>query len=273
MTETASAPDQRPRGVPAIGVHSIEATYVDGRARLPVLAGVSFSVADGEFVAVIGPSGSGKSTLLDAIAGLMEPDRGEIMLNGTSGPARSRLGRSSYMRQRDLLLPWRNVVDNAALALEISGVSKTRARALVRARLNEFGLDGFELSYPAQLSGGMRQRVAFLRTILAGQPLVLLDEPFGGLDALTRAAMQDWSLTRFAVDQRTVLLVTHDIEEAVYLADRVVVLSGRPAKVVHIESIELPRPRYRGLVATSAFVGHKATILRELGLLLERATA
>jgi ABC-type nitrate/sulfonate/bicarbonate transport system ATPase subunit len=173
------------------------------------------------------------------------------------------------MRQRDLLLPWRTALDNAALALEVAGMPRRRARAVVRSRIPEFGLEDFAGAYPAQLSGGMRQRVAFLRTVLAGPPLLLLDEPFGALDAMTRSAMQDWLLALLSHERRTLLLVTHDVEEAVFLADRVVVLSTRPARVVHVESVRLPRPRRRSIVTAAEFVAHKATVLEALGLIGE----
>src|SRR5215217_2936628 len=198
---TLAGDDPSPTGAdaqPILEVRDLAATYENRGMVVPVLADVSLSLAAGELVAVIGPSGSGKSTLLDVIAGLIEPDRGEVRLDGERLPAAGRLGRTAYMRQRDLLLPWRTVVANAALALEVGGVPKREARARARARLPEFGIDGFEEAYPAELSGGMRQRVAFLRTLLAGRPLVLLDEPFGALDALTRASMQDWLLDRLA---------------------------------------------------------------------------
>ena len=188
-----------PAGV-ALDVRDLRASYRDGGMLVPVLAGVSVSVAPGEFVAVVGPSGSGKSTLLNAIAGLIEPDAGEIAIAGRTRTAEERLGRTAYMHQRDLLMPWRTVVQNAALALEASGIARRSARAAARARLDEFGLAGFGDVYPAQLSGGMRQRVAFLRTVLAGRPLLLLDEPFGALDALTRAGMQVWLAERLAAE-------------------------------------------------------------------------
>ncbi|MEA2515076.1 MAG: NitT/TauT family transport system ATP-binding protein [Thermomicrobiales bacterium] len=253
-------------------LREIAATYIEGREVLPVLDGVSFTVGEGEFVALIGPSGSGKSTLLDIVAGLIAPDVGEVLLAGQPLPTPERLGRTAYMRQRDLLLPWRTALDNAALALEVAGMPRRRARAIARTRLSEFGLEGFADAYPAQLSGGMRQRVAFLRTVLAGPPLLLLDEPFGALDALTRAAMQDWLLGLLTRERRTVLLVTHDVEEAVFLADRVVVLSPRPAHVVHIEPVRVPRPRRRSIVTAPDFVAHKAAVLRALGLLDEAGT-
>lgn len=252
---------------PRLAVRHVTTTYQEGGATLTALDDLSLAVADGEFVALIGPSGSGKSTLLDIIAGLIEPDAGEVALDGETLPAAARLGRSAYMRQRDLLLPWRTALDNAALALEVAGMPRRQAREVVRARLPEFGLDGFENAYPAQLSGGMRQRVAFLRTMLAGRPLLLLDEPFGALDALTRAEMQTWLLTLWERERRAVLLVTHDVEEAIFLADRVLTLTARPGRVAHEELIALPRPRRRAAVTAPAFIEAKATILATLGLL------
>jgi ABC-type nitrate/sulfonate/bicarbonate transport system ATPase subunit len=250
-------------------VRGITASYREGSATLLALDGVSLTVGEGEFVALIGPSGSGKSTLLDIVAGLIEPDVGEVRLGGLMLPVAARLGRSAYMRQRDLLLPWRTAIGNAALALEAAGVPRRRAVAAARERLAEFGLAGFGDAYPAQLSGGMRQRVAFLRTMLADRPLLLLDEPFGALDALTRAEMQAWLLDRWERDRRSVLLVTHDVEEAILLGDRVVVLSPAPGTVRHVEPIPLPRPRRRSVVTEPAFVRHKAAVLAALGLLAE----
>jgi ABC-type nitrate/sulfonate/bicarbonate transport system ATPase subunit len=252
---------------PALEVREVYASYVEGRRVLPVLAGVSLAVHQSEFVAVVGPSGSGKSTLLDIIAGLVTPDSGEIRIDGQPATAADRLGCAAYMRQRDLLLPWRTALDNAALALEVAGVPRRRARAMALARFPEFGLDGFAHAYPAQLSGGMRQRVAFLRTVLSGRSLLLLDEPFAALDALTRVSMHDWLGKLLQREQRTVLLVTHDVEEAIFLADRVVVFTPRPARIAHIEHIEVPRPRARSILADARFVAHKAAILATVGLL------
>jgi ABC-type nitrate/sulfonate/bicarbonate transport system ATPase subunit len=257
----------RPLATPALEVREVYASYVEGRRVLPVLAGVSLAVHQGEFVAVVGPSGSGKSTLLDIIAGLVSPDSGEIHIDGQPATAADRLGCAAYMRQRDLLLPWRTALDNAALALEVAGVPRRRARAMALARFPEFGLDGFAHAYPAQLSGGMRQRVAFLRTVLSGRSLLLLDEPFAALDALTRVSMHDWLGKLLQREQRTVLLVTHDVEEAIFLADRVVVFTPRPARIAHIEHIEVPRPRARSILADARFVAHKAAILATVGLL------
>ncbi len=252
---------------PALEVRHVTATYVEHGQRLVALADLSFAVAAGEFVALIGPSGSGKSTLLDIVAGLISPDQGVVLLDGQPTLARERLGRSAYMHQKDLLLPWRTALTNSSLALEAAGMPRHSARQRAADRFPEFGLDGFQDAYPAQLSGGMRQRVSFLRTVLPDKPLLLLDEPFGALDALTRAEMQLWLLGLWERERQSVLLVSHDAEEAVLLADRVIVLSPRPGRVAHVEPVTLPRPRRRSLVMTAAFVAHKAAILAAVGLL------
>ena len=198
------------------------------------LDGVSLTAAAPEVVAVAGPSGCGKSTLLELVCGLTTPDAGTI----TSDAA-------ALMPQRDGLLPWLTALDNAALALRVGGASKTAARAAAHEHFVAFGLEGFEHARPSELSGGMRQRVAFLRTLLAGRPVVCLDEPFGALDALTRLTLQRWLADALEREPRTVLLVTHDVEEAVVLADRIVLLSPRPGRVVATLEVPLERPRHR----------------------------
>lgn len=253
--------------LPALEVRHVTATYVEHGQRLVALEDLSFSVGQGEFVSILGPSGSGKSTLLDIVAGLIAPDQGEVMLDGQPTQAQDRLGRSAYMHQKDLLLPWRTALANSALALEVAGLPRQVARQLAADRFPEFGLEGFQHAYPAQLSGGMRQRVAFLRTVLPEKPLLLLDEPFGALDALTRAEMQLWLLELWERERQSVVLVSHDADEAVLLADRVIVLSARPGRVAHVEPITLSRPRRRGQVTTPDFVAHKAAILTAVGLL------
>lgn len=205
-----------------------------GAAPVTALAGVSLRAGPGEIVAVVGPSGCGKTTLLELVCGLTEPDAGSV----EAAPA-------ALMAQRDLLLPWRSAVDNAALALRVAGIPREQARAQASALLHDFGLDGFGHARPYELSGGMRQRVAFARTLLSGRTLLCLDEPFAALDALTRQEMQDWLAGALAVAPRTVVLVTHDVEEAIVLADRVVVLSPRPARVVATLEVDVPRPRRR----------------------------
>ena len=201
---------------------------------MPALEDLSLRAASGEVVAVVGPSGCGKTTLLELICGLQEPDAGTV----ASAPA-------VLMPQRDLLLPWLSALDNAALPLRIAGAPRSEARARARELFAPFGLEGFESTPPRELSGGMRQRVAFLRTLLAGKPVLALDEPFASLDALTRAELQAWLAGALAREPRTVVLVTHDVEEAVMLADRVIVLSPRPGRAVSSLEVSLPRPRKR----------------------------
>jgi NitT/TauT family transport system ATP-binding protein len=195
---------------------------------------VDLRVQAGEVVAVVGPSGCGKSTLLELVCGLETPDAGTV----DAPPA-------ALMPQRDALLPWLSALDNAALARRVAGESRTAARAAAHEHFAAFGLEGFERTRPAALSGGMRQRVAFLRTLLAGRPLLCLDEPFASLDALTRAQAQTWLGQALEREPRTVLLVTHDVEEAVLLADRIVLLSPRPGRVVAELDVPLPRRRSR----------------------------
>jgi NitT/TauT family transport system ATP-binding protein len=189
---------------------------------------------------VVGPSGCGKSTLLELIAGLQEPSAGEIEVGGASD-ATARLRRCAFMPQRSLLLPWLSAIDNAALALRNRGLRRGAARRQAGRLFERFGLAGFERARPAELSGGMRQRVAFLRTLVAGKPVAALDEPFASLDAITRAEMQQWLAGALEADPRTVVLVTHDVEEALYLCDRVAVLSARPARI--LEQLSAPAPR------------------------------
>jgi NitT/TauT family transport system ATP-binding protein len=210
------------------------------KAYGPVAAldGVDLRAAPGEVVAVVGPSGCGKSTLLELVCGLSAADAGTV----SSPPA-------ALMPQRDALLPWLSALDNAALALRVAGDSRAAARARAHEHVAAFGLEGFEGARPSELSGGMRQRVAFLRTLLAGRPVLCLDEPFAALDALTRGQAQGWLGDALAREPRTVLLVTHDAEEAVLLADRVAVMSARPGRVVELIDVALPRPRARADVA------------------------
>jgi ABC-type nitrate/sulfonate/bicarbonate transport system ATPase subunit len=219
---------------------------------LMALDDVDLALRAGELTAVVGPSGCGKSTLLELMAGLQEPDEGVV----------ERRAACAYMPQRDLLLPWRDALGNAALALECQGVARAEARRRAVPLFERFGLAEFEGVRPAGLSGGMRQRVAFLRTLLQGRPVLLLDEPFGALDAITRADLREWLAAALADDPRTVLLVTHDVEEAVFLADRIVVLSPRPGRVVADFEVDLPRPRS---VTAPEFTELKARALEALG--------
>jgi ABC-type nitrate/sulfonate/bicarbonate transport system ATPase subunit len=223
---------------------------------------VDLRVGRGELVALVGPSGCGKSTLLATIAGLVQPDEGQILLDGEV--VANRLGRTALMPQRDALLPWRTVVDNAILGLVVAGRDTRQTRERARALLPRFGLEGFGDRYPAALSGGMRQRAAFLRTVLSERDVLLLDEPFGALDALTRRSMQEWLLDLWDELSRTILLVTHDVEEALLLADRVAVMTARPGRIKLVEQVRLPRPRHADMVADPQFVAQKATLLAAL---------
>ncbi|HET6831302.1 MAG TPA: ABC transporter ATP-binding protein [Solirubrobacterales bacterium] len=211
----------------------------DGPVR--ALDAVEMAVGPAEFVSIIGPSGCGKTTLLDLLAGLDRPSAGRILLDGR--PAESLLGEIGYMPQADLLMPWRTVLDNTALGLELNGVARREARERALGELPRFGLAGFERAWPSQISGGMRRRAALLRTFLAGREVTLLDEPFGGLDALTRQDLQQWLLRVWQEDCKTIVFVTHDVEEALLLSDRVYVMSGRPGRVELCVDVELERPR------------------------------
>ena len=223
---------RRSAGEDAVSLDAVSFAYpAAGRGgAVQALEQVSLRAAPGELLAVVGPSGCGKSTLLELICGLQAPDAGRV----ACAPA-------VLMPQRDLLLPWLSAVDNAALALRIARLSRAEARQRADALFAELGLDGFQHARPHELSGGMRQRVAFARTLLSGKPLLCLDEPFGALDAITRGEMQEWLAGTLAREPRTVVLVTHDVEEAVLLADRVVVLSPRPGRVLAQFEVELPR--------------------------------
>jgi ABC-type nitrate/sulfonate/bicarbonate transport system ATPase subunit len=247
---------------PKVRLESIYKSFqLNGHAEL-VLGGIDLTADEGEFVSIIGPSGCGKSTLLNIIAGLEQPDRGVVSLQGI--PNNHRLGRIGYMQQKDLLLPWRSVLDNTILGLELHGIPRRQARQRALELTETFGLKGFENQYPFALSGGMRQRAAFLRTMLLGQELVLLDEPFGALDALTRAQMQEWLLDLWGSLGKTIILITHDVDEAILLSDRVYVLTARPGRVIMVLDIDLPRPREYRMITDPAFVNLKSRLLAPL---------
>jgi ABC-type nitrate/sulfonate/bicarbonate transport system ATPase subunit len=239
-------------------VQSVFKSYRSAGGTLAVLSDITLSVGAGEFVTLVGPSGCGKSTLLSLIAGLEEPSSGSIALNGKVNT--HRLGQVGYMPQRDLLLPWRSALDNAIAGLEIQGISRKAARARARSIFDDFGLSGFARSYPFELSGGMRQRVAFARTVLAGGNLLLLDEPFGALDALTRSALQRWLLGIWQQLGMACLFVTHDIDEALLLADRVYALSPRPGRVRIERRVPLNRPRSPGMLLQPELLAVKSEL-------------
>ncbi len=211
-----------------------------------VLDRVSFEVGAGEIVALVGPSGSGKSTLLSLLTGALQPDDGEILFGGSPVPARGRP--FSYMPQRDVLLPWRRIVDNAGIGLEVAGAPRREARERVAGLLGAFGLAGTERLYPRQLSGGMRQRVSFLRAVVQDRPVLLLDEPFGALDAITRDELQRWLLEIWQANGWSILFITHDIREAVRLADRVLVLPSAAGPLAGEVGVDRRIPRIDGFV-------------------------
>jgi NitT/TauT family transport system ATP-binding protein len=234
-SQLIEAPEKEPRPVPApdgVAVEGVVRTFHTRRGRVAALDGMTLHARPGEVVAVVGPSGCGKTTLLELICGLQRPDAGTVSTPG-----------AALMPQRDLLLPWASALDNASLALRARGVPREDARRQAAPWLERFGLAGFEHSRPAELSGGMRQRISFLRTLLAGKPVLALDEPFASLDAITRYEMHGWLTQVLAREPRTVVLVTHDVEEAVVLGDRVIVMSARPGHAVAELEVKLPRPR------------------------------
>ena len=249
---------------PRIELRHVSKTFSGIEHAVPALKDISFKVIPGEFVTIIGASGSGKSTLFNLCVGLLEPDEGEIIIDGER--PENRTGMVGYMPQRDLLLPWRSVLDNVLIPLEIQGIPQRESRQRALEMLPHFGLETFENEYPSALSGGMRQRAALLRTWLMGRSTLLLDEPFGALDALTRKELQNWLLRVWQEFGRTVMFITHDVEEAVYLADRVLVLSARPGEIKRELKIDLPRPRRQGMIAEPEFGELVRELLAELGV-------
>ena len=223
---------------------------------------IGFSVNAGEFVALVGPSGCGKSTLLNVTAGLMPPTGGDILIDGVA--VEDRRPYFGYMFQSDLLMPWADIRKNVALGLEILGTPRREARDRAMEILREFELDQFADKYPIQLSGGMRQRVAFMRTLLCNRSVLLLDEPFGALDALTRSVMQEWLLGVWERTKPTIILITHDVEEAIFLADRVLMMTARPGRIGKEVSVDLGRPRDHSVLTTPEFNVIKEEILEEL---------
>jgi ABC-type nitrate/sulfonate/bicarbonate transport system ATPase subunit len=250
LATAIAAPSPRDESGGGISIRDLGHSY----GALETIERLDLELAPHEVLGLVGPSGCGKSTLLELIAGLRGPSRGTIEVDGESDAA-ARLAHCAFMPQRDLLLPWFAAIDNAALALRNRGIGRAAARRQAGQLFERFGLAGFERSRPAELSGGMRQRVAFLRTLIAGKPVLALDEPFASLDAITRGEMQGWLAAALKADPRTVVLVTHDIEEALYLCDEVVVLSSRPARIVTKLSAPTPRAAERDEAVTDpAFV-------------------
>ncbi|MFN2341501.1 MAG: ABC transporter ATP-binding protein [Halanaerobium sp.] len=240
----------------------IENIYYDYREKetvYPVLSEINLSVAEGDFICIIGPSGCGKTTLFNILVGLDKPDRGKIKLKGEDITCTR--GHLAYMPQKDLLFPWRTIIENLLLGVEINKGDLKAARKEAEDLIPLFGLEGFADNYPDQLSGGMKQRAALLRTVLTHHDILALDEPFGALDALTRSKMQDWILSIKAELNKTILFITHDIEEAITLADRIIVLNGSPSTIVKELKVELPYPRQK---TDRKFIEYKDELLKRL---------
>ena len=243
---------------PRVAVNDLNQSF----GELEVLRGLSLHANKGEFVTILGPSGSGKSTFFSVLTGATTPTSGDILVDGS--PLSDSGDHLAFMPQKDALFPWRRVLDNLTLGLEVQGVKRAQARERVRPLVPVFGLEGFEDAYPFELSGGMRQRAALLRTVVQERDVLLLDEPFGALDALTRTQMQAWLEKMWEEFRWTVLLITHDVREAVFLSDRIYVFSQRPATVVAEIDVPLPRPRTIDMVADPVFSGIEATLLKIL---------
>jgi ABC-type nitrate/sulfonate/bicarbonate transport system ATPase subunit len=243
-----------------LAVSELSVTFpLEDGPRVNAIEHVDFSLRENEFVSIIGPSGCGKSTLFNVIAGLLVPDSGSVYLDG--GDIVGQPGNVAYMMQRDLLLPWRTILENVIIGPELAGKPLPQSRNAAQTLLRRFGLDGFENAYPSALSGGMRQRAALLRTILCERSVILLDEPFGALDALTRGSMSEWLLGIQREFQRTMILITHDPDDAVYLSDRVYVSTPRPMRIAGVVEVKLPRNRDRDVTLTPEFLAHKKQIL------------
>lgn len=244
-------------------IEGVGVSFTTNEGMFEALAPVDLDIACGRFISLIGPSGCGKSTLFNVIAGLMMPTKGRVVIDGEDSTGM--IGHVGYMLQKDLLLPWRTVLDNVILGMEIRGVPLRVAREKARVYLQRYGLGGFEERYPSALSGGMRQRAALLRTLLLDSELVLLDEPFGALDAQTKGQMQEWLLQIWADFGKTVVFVTHDVEEAIYLSDEICIMGTRPGRIIERLDVPLPRPRPRSLVTTPEFTALKDHCLKQLG--------
>ena len=225
----------------------------------PVLQDISIELNQGELVCLLGVSGGGKTTLFNVISGLLQPDRGQVLLDGKDITGKP--GQISYMLQKDLLLPYRTIEDNVALPLLLKGTKKEEARNQVRPMFAQFGLEGTQKKYPAQLSGGMRQRAALLRTYMFSQEVALLDEPFSALDTLTKSAIHRWYLDVMEKIRLSTLFITHDIDEAILLSDRIYLLSGQPGRITAEIVIREPKPRDPEFNLTPEFLEYKRKIL------------
>ena len=227
-----------------------------------ILKNINLTVNDGELVCLLGVSGGGKTTLFNIIAGLLKPQQGRVLIDGEDITGQT--GRVSYMLQKDMLLPYRTVEDNIALPLLIKGMNKKEARKIVRGNTERFGIAGREKKYPAQLSGGMRQRAALLRTYLFSADVALLDEPFSALDTITKSAMHRWYLDVMENIKMSTVFITHDVDEAILLSDRILLLGGRPATLTDEIVIDEPKPRSSDFVLTDRFLQYKRRIISKI---------
>src|SRR6201988_381894 len=238
-----------------LSLDQVGMTFKTPHGAFLALAPVSLAIAPGRFVSLIGPSGCGKSTIFNIVAGLLAPTEGRVLIDGED--ATGTIGRVGYMLQKDLLLPWRTVLDNVILGMEIQGKPLKEARERALPLLRRYGLSGFEYLYPNSLSGGMRQRAALLRTLLFDTDVILLDEPFGALDAQTKLQMQEWLMQLWSDFQKTVVFVTHDVDEGIYLSDEIHVMGTRPGRILESIPVTLARPRIRTSALTPEFLGLK----------------
>ena len=245
-----------------LNLDQVGMTFATPAGPFQALAPLTLSIPPGRFVSLIGPSGCGKSTVFNIVAGLLRPTAGRVFIDGDD--ATGTIGRVGYMLQKDLLLPWRTVVDNVILGMEIQGVPLRQARQRALPLLRRYGLGGFEHVHPNALSGGMRQRAALLRTLLFDADVMLLDEPFGALDAQTKLHMQEWLLALWSDFGKTVVFVTHDVEEAIYLSDEIYVMATRPGRLVETIPVPIARPRQRRVSLTREFIDIKERCMQLL---------
>tara|TARA_A100001037_G_scaffold291213_1_gene305012 strand:+ start:23480 stop:24241 length:762 start_codon:yes stop_codon:yes gene_type:complete len=249
-----------------VSLHNISKSFKQkDNSTLNVFSEINLTVNNGQSISLIGPSGCGKSTLLNIIAGIEVQDKGDIYIDKSLEA--NRLGVCGYLQQKDLLLPWRNILDNVILGSELKGENKKESLYKAKKYLDRFGLKGFEYEYPHNLSGGMRQRASFLRTLLADQKLFLLDEPFSALDSLNRSKMQDWLLNIKKELDKTIILVTHDIDEAILLSDKIYVMSNIPAQIILTENINYPRVNTTTMLSDNNYFKTKKNIMDALSSL------
>ena len=249
-----------------VSLHNISKSFKQkDNSTLNIFSEINLTVNNGQLISLIGPSGCGKSTLLNIIAGIEVQDKGDIYIDKSLEA--NRLGVCGYLQQKDLLLPWRNILDNVILGSELKGENKKESLYKAKKYLDRFGLKGFEYEYPHNLSGCMRQRASFLRTLLADQKLFLLDEPFSALDSLNRSKMQDWLLNIKKELDKTIILVTHDIDEAILLSDKIYVMSNIPAQIILTENINYPRVNTTTMLSDDNYFKTKKNIMDALSSL------